>query len=1489
MPDQSELQLEAQPSLDLRPDETVGVAYQRILDEATSPAQKGRWFEHLFMECVQGLKEFEVADIWTWRDWPDRLAVTGRDGRDWGVDLVAELRDGSRVAIQCKCYADPHRVSKNDVAGFVAESRPDWFDLRWVVSTSDWTVAAESAIKRQTPPVRRIDFLNYMDREIREFQEPVRRDPKLLQIDAIEAVCDGLLTQGNDRGKLIMACGTGKTYVSLKVAERLVPDDGCILFAAPSISLVSQARREWLTYTERPMASLVVCSDETAGGSRARFTTAGTDSVVCRVSTEPRDIANHLRAEGGIRVIFSTYHSLSQVAEAQGLAGVPPFDLAIADEAHRTTGVNNKEGGKVDFQLFHDQVSLSAKKRLYMTATPRVYTGPSKAAMLKKGFKFTDMRDVDTFGPELHRLKFKEAVAHDELSDYRVIVLGVHESLLTPYLTDSVKKEKAVAAKVELSDMARLFGTALAMNGYVEGNPSEKPDKLPRTIAYARSIARSKWYVDMFNDPQLKSAVSRSLEGDERGMKTLAVHLDAKHSALERANELRLLNEVHRKNEARLLSNVRIFTEGVDVPALDAVSFLDPRSSEVDILQSIGRVMRKAVNKNLGYVIVPVCIPQGEDNLEGALVEGSDGYESIGKVLRALQSHDERLSDSIADVVMLCETDPLNPKAPRTASDTLMGDADDQGMFTMRGLDFGSIYMYVVAASGLGNPGERTAQTIEEAVKVAADYLEDDIAAIDIIRKRLELSPDTDIREVAIVAALLLCNACLMHKRLKSEAEGMSMLIGLDSVARAGNPVETLAFSWEQILAKDFQPIFRPALAVAQAVTRSSAAKKAAQVIAECANNLADQVGDLGYDHAGPLYHRILRSVKKSGGTEEDVSKAKSDGAYYTEHIPALMLAGLALSPDMVNWADREAVQRLRILDPACGTGTLLMAALKTVKDRALASGSFAKGELPDLHRHLVQNGIHGLDINYAATQLAASSLTLGAPSIDYESMGINTMQHGPQPDGSVKIGSLELLLDAVNDVQTDIMAHAKQAPLMHDVKTQVPNFPRTKDVDVVLTNPPFTYLLNRNTAGGATTQLMRDREDLVKERVTAADPLAGNLIDKKSLSTFFTPLSDAYVKEASGTYGVVNLTSACTAVSVGASRKMLAGRFHLDVVVTSHDPRQINFSEGTNINESLLVFRRRNEANRQSPTRFVSLRKMPKTATEVESCLEEMMEGTGNHWCRVFNWPRSLVAQGDWTPALFYDGTVFETFETLRKLPGLATLGSLATVQPGSESVSPSLVNPNEEEIDFAAYPKNYPIMWNHDTEIRRAMHAQPEYQTVPKPDKEIEVATKLWPKARNLLVARRLYTSTARTASIFVSERVLGSGWSPITPSNEVGDPIDAMKAWCTYLNSSVGTLFFLLIRDRKLTYPRFNPSQLRSLLVPDPVVCDIQPLVRAYDDLQDTELMPWPAMDTDPNRLRLDDAVAEVLDLDSQEVSEWRQRIVNEPFVSGSKAKH
>ena len=222
-----------------------------------------------------------------------------------------------------------------------------------------------------------------------------------MQTKAIEAVVDGLGEQGQDRGKLVMACGTGKTFTSLRIAERLVPDDGAIVFAAPTISLVSQARREWLTHTARPMSALVVCSDRTAGGKGERHE-AGPDDLVCPVLSAPSDVAARLAEDDGVKVVFSTYQSLDVVARAQQEHSAPRFDLAVADEAHRTTGVDVADR-KVNFQHFHRR--LDAAKRIYMTATERIYKAASKSRAKKKGLDVVDMSDIDTYGPLLHKLK----------------------------------------------------------------------------------------------------------------------------------------------------------------------------------------------------------------------------------------------------------------------------------------------------------------------------------------------------------------------------------------------------------------------------------------------------------------------------------------------------------------------------------------------------------------------------------------------------------------------------------------------------------------------------------------------------------------------------------------------------------------------------------------------------------------------------------------------------------------------------------------------------------------------------------------------------------------------------------------------------------------------------------------------------------------------------------------------------------------------------
>ena len=327
---------DAQMNLDLGGSPTARDILNRIRADSRDESEKGRWFEQLFMRIARQQPEFEVDTIWRWADWPEREALTGLDGRDIGIDLVAQRTSGEWVAIQCKCYEDKHTLGKGEIDKFLGGSQHSVFRLRWIVATCRWGTNAERAIQNAHPQVTQVDFREYLNIQVEEVdaRRPVQ-EPWPLQVEAIEDAVTGL--ENHHRGRLIMACGTGKTFTALRIAEQVVQEGQRILFAAPTIALVSQARREWLRQTTRKLECIVVCSDPTAGG-RNENEDIRISELECPVSTDPAEIARSLVDDGPTRVVFCTYHSLGRVTEAQANHNAPEFELAIADEAHRTTG-----------------------------------------------------------------------------------------------------------------------------------------------------------------------------------------------------------------------------------------------------------------------------------------------------------------------------------------------------------------------------------------------------------------------------------------------------------------------------------------------------------------------------------------------------------------------------------------------------------------------------------------------------------------------------------------------------------------------------------------------------------------------------------------------------------------------------------------------------------------------------------------------------------------------------------------------------------------------------------------------------------------------------------------------------------------------------------------------------------------------------------------------------------------------------------------------
>ena len=408
---------------------------------ATDTRDLGDKFERLIANVLvtDPLYANEYSDVWLWNEWQHR------SGADVGIDLVAKTKTGDYHAIQCKFYAPDHQLQKSDIDSFFTASGKTFatnegtqtFSHRIIVSTTDkWSKHAEEALDNQQIPVQRVTLTDLENSAI-DWQQFSLERPDTIQLKpkktlrphqktALEKVAAGFKTA--DRGKLIMACGTGKTYTALKIAEKIVPEHGIVLFLVPSIALLSQTLREWTTEADKTLQCFAVCSDSKVG-KKSDNEDISTHDLAFPATTDTHKLVYQIQGFHGkkqLTVIFSTYQSIAVVAEAQN-RGLPEFDLIICDEAHRTTGVTIAGEDDSHFVKVHDQDFIKAKKRLYMTATPRLFSDNAKTEAKESDATLCSMDDVNLYGEEFHRLGFSEAVSNGLLSDYKVMVLAVDE------------------------------------------------------------------------------------------------------------------------------------------------------------------------------------------------------------------------------------------------------------------------------------------------------------------------------------------------------------------------------------------------------------------------------------------------------------------------------------------------------------------------------------------------------------------------------------------------------------------------------------------------------------------------------------------------------------------------------------------------------------------------------------------------------------------------------------------------------------------------------------------------------------------------------------------------------------------------------------------------------------------------------------------------------------------------------------------------------
>ena len=651
MPETPQLYLGLEPGSGEEATGFQGVLNQ-LRESATSTYLVGNEFERLMKQylSVDPLYKERFTDVYMWKEWA--ALHTEYDATDIGIDLVARESNGEYCAIQCKCFAEDTRVTKRQIDSFISASAGELFTKRILVHTG---AELGPNVRRTIEPLGS-DFqvVGYGHLASRSINWPDLRQEAPEQLDyrperfklkdhqqeAFDDVINGF--KESDRGKLIMACGTGKTFTALRIAEEIAGIGGRVLYLVPSIGLFSQAMREWAEQQGVLHRYIGICSDTSAGKKNEDVPI---QELEIPVTTDPQKISETLREtdEDALTVVFCTYHSLPIVETAQD-KGAPAFDIVLCDEAHRTTGIEYEGDDTSPFVLVHNADRIRANKRLYMTATPRLYTegAKAKAKAADHHIEIFSMDDPATYGPEFHRLPFSRAVERDLLSDYKVVILTMYEPDADATLQGYVE---AGGKEINITDATKFVGSWRALqNPEGKSEDDETIQPLRRAIAFNNTIRNSKRLAEYWN-PVIESAIEQMPE-DQRpvGFQCETQHVDGQHNAFDRKTRIEWLKG-NTPGACRILSNARCLSEGIDVPALDAVLFMTPRNSHVDIVQAVGRVMRKTEGKQYGYIILPVAIPPGTDPADA--LDNNERFAAVWNVLRALRSHDDRLNAEI--------------------------------------------------------------------------------------------------------------------------------------------------------------------------------------------------------------------------------------------------------------------------------------------------------------------------------------------------------------------------------------------------------------------------------------------------------------------------------------------------------------------------------------------------------------------------------------------------------------------------------------------------------------------------------------------------------------------------------------------------------------------------------------------------------------------------------------------------------------------------
>lgn len=659
----------------------------QINNSAETQRDRGTYFEYLVRAYFQNEPTYknEFKNVWMLVDVPEEYGIPKTD---IGVDLVAEKFTGELVAIQAKFY--DHPIQKSNIDSFLSELGKDYYESGIIVASTDkWGRNAERALADRSDVIRiglsdlrnsRIDWDKFSFERPEEVEVKSKKQPRYYQREVIAAALEHYKT--NDRGQLIMAPGTGKTFTSLKITEAMAKaaakEQYVVLYLVPSIQLLTQTLRGWNNDTEMTMSSMAVTSDRNASRgsikqdeSNINITIKASDIGYPATTSAKTIVENYEELaklpKKELLVVFSTYQSIEVLGQAQK-NGFPEFDLIIADEAHRTTGAKALGDQDSVFTKVHSDLNVKAKKRLYQTATPKLYGMDAKKKAKDNSIVISSMDDENLYGEVFYRLGFGDAISHGILTDYKLMVLAVDETVVQKDMQKSLSDPEN---GLNIDDVGRIIGVWNGMIKRESFADKVSGEPMKRAIAFSRTIKDSKRISEQF-----ESVVNDYLDSEE-GYSVNVRHVDGGMNALEKNEALDwLASDDIPENSARILSNVRFLTEGIDVPNLDAIIFLSPRKSQVDIVQAVGRIIRKFEGKEYGYIILPIVVPAGETPEN--ILDNNKSYDVVWQVLNALRSVDERFEATINKL-------ELNRKKPKNIQVIGVGGAPDDPEFNTNG------------------------------------------------------------------------------------------------------------------------------------------------------------------------------------------------------------------------------------------------------------------------------------------------------------------------------------------------------------------------------------------------------------------------------------------------------------------------------------------------------------------------------------------------------------------------------------------------------------------------------------------------------------------------------------------------------------------------------------------------------------------------------------------------------------------------------------